>query len=255
MARRPLPGSPPRPTGRLLGYARVSTEDQATDAQTDELQAAGCAAIYQEHGSGASRARPELARLMREIRHGDVLVVVRLDRLARSVSHLLEVIERLEESGAHFRSLRDPIDTSTPQGMFSLQVLGAVAQLERALISERTKAGIKAAHARGKLSGNPGLRAQDPAAIAKAAQARNRIFTGDVIGDTARFARQTTLSQIKREHRSGDLRYWTVFDPEQPEIAADLGRLFPEIVAGEADVRPAERCDVREQVVRRTDAA
>jgi len=153
--------------GRLLGYARVSTEDQATDAQTDELRAAGCATIYQEHGSGASRARPELARLMREIGPGDVLVVVRLDRLARSVSHLLDVIERLEESGAHFRSLRDPIDTSTPQGMFSLQVLGAVAQLERALISERTKAGIKAARARGKLPGNPGLRARDPAAIAK----------------------------------------------------------------------------------------
>ena len=94
---------------------------------------------------------------MREIGAGDVLVVVRLDRLARSVSHLLDVIERLEESGAHFRSLRDPIDTSTPQGMFSLQVLGAVAQLERALISERTKAGIKAAQARGKLPGNPGL--------------------------------------------------------------------------------------------------
>src|SRR5271166_3281153 len=93
VARRPLPGSPSGPTGRLLGYARVSTEDQATDAQTDELRAAGCAAIYQEHGSGASRARPELARMMREIRPGDVLVVVRLDRLARSVSHLLEVIE------------------------------------------------------------------------------------------------------------------------------------------------------------------
>ena len=95
---------------------------------------------------------------MREIGGGDVLVVVRLDRLARSVSHLLQVIETLEERGAHFRSLRDPIDTSTPQGMFSLQVLGAVAQLERALISERTKAGIKAAKAHGKLPGNPGLR-------------------------------------------------------------------------------------------------
>lgn len=133
-----------------MGYARVSTEDQATNAQTDELGAAGCATIYREHGSGASRARPELARLMCEIKPGDVLVVVRLDRLARSVSHLLDVIERLEESRAHFRSLRDPIDTSTPQGMFSLQVLGAVAQLERALISERTKAGIKAARAREK---------------------------------------------------------------------------------------------------------
>ena len=79
---------------------------------------------------------------MREIGAGDALVVVRLDRLARSVSHLLAVIEELEARQAHFRSLRDPIDTSTPQGMFSLQVLGAVAQLERALIAERTKAGM-----------------------------------------------------------------------------------------------------------------
>ncbi|HPG04667.1 MAG TPA: recombinase family protein [Beijerinckiaceae bacterium] len=167
--------------GRLLGYARVSTEEQATDAQIDELSRAGCGAIFQEHGSGASRARPELARLLKEIRPGDVLVVVRLDRLARSVSHLLEVIERLETKGAHFRSLRDPIDTSTPQGMFSLQVLGAVAQLERALISERTKAGIAAAKARGKRPGNPGLRARDPAAIRKAAAARDKVFTGDVL--------------------------------------------------------------------------
>ena len=167
--------------GRLLGYARVSTEDQATDAQTDELRGAGCQTIYEETGSGASRARPELTRLMREIRAGEVLVVVRLDRLARSVSHLLDVIERLEAKGAHFRSLRDPIDTSTPQGMFSLQVLGAVAQLERALISERTKAGIKAARLRGKLPGNPGLRAKDPAAIRKTAAARDRVFTTDTI--------------------------------------------------------------------------
>lgn len=80
--------------------------------------------------------------------------MVRLDRLARSVSHLLQVIEQLEAKGAHFRSLHDPIDTSTPQGMFSLHVLGAVAQLKRALISERTKAGIEAAKARGKVPGN-----------------------------------------------------------------------------------------------------
>ncbi len=173
--------------GRLLGYARVSTEEQATDAQIDELRAAGCATIFQEHGSGASRARPELARLLKDIRAGDVLVVVRLDRLARSVSHLLEVIERLEAKGAHFRSLRDPIDTSTPQGMFSLQVLGAVAQLERALISERTKAGIAAAKARGKLPGNPGLRAGDPAAIRKAAAARDKVFTGDVLSSMDRW--------------------------------------------------------------------
>src|SRR5215204_3611053 len=133
----------PSPTRqRLIGYARVSTEDQATDAQLDELKAAGCEVVHQEHGSGASRARPVLARLLREIAPG----------------------EDLEARKAHFRSLRDPIDTSTPQGMFSLQVLGAVAQLERSLISERTKAGIKAAKARGKKPRNPGLRARDPAA-------------------------------------------------------------------------------------------
>lgn len=174
-------------TGRLIGYARVSTEEQQTDAQIDELERAGCASIIQEHGSGASRARPELSRILKEIRSGDVLVVVRLDRLARSVSHLLEVIERLADKGAHFRSLRDPIDTSTPQGMFSLQVLGAVAQLERALISERTKAGIAAAKARGRMPGNPGLRAKDPAAIRKAAQARDRVFTAEVLATMDRW--------------------------------------------------------------------
>jgi DNA invertase Pin-like site-specific DNA recombinase len=100
-------------------------------------------------------------------------VVVRLDRLARSVSHLLAVIEQLEATGAHFRSLRDPIDTSTPQGMFSLQVLGAVAQLERALIAERTKAGLNAARARGRVGGNPGLRAGDPDAIRKVRASRD----------------------------------------------------------------------------------
>jgi DNA invertase Pin-like site-specific DNA recombinase len=117
---------------------------------------------------------------MREIRAGDVLVVVRLDRLARSVSHLLEVIERLEAKGAHFRSLCDPIDTSTPQGLFTLQVLGAVAQLERALISERTKAGIKAARARGKLPGNPGLRAKDPTRIASRASPLNSAIIASI---------------------------------------------------------------------------
>ena len=100
--------------GRLVGYARVSTEEQGTDPQLDELRAAGCEAILEEHASGADRTRPVLARLLRDIRPGETLVVVRLDRLARSVGHLLAVIERLETKGAHFRSLRDPIDTTTP---------------------------------------------------------------------------------------------------------------------------------------------
>ena len=158
---------------RLIGYARVSTEEQGTDPQCDELRAAGCAIVLEEHASGADRDRPVLASLLRNIAADDTLVVVRLDRLARSVSHLLAVIEQLEASGAHFRSLRDPIDTSTPQGMFSLQVLGAVAQLERALIAERTKAGLLAARKRGRVGGNPGLRADDPEAIRKVQASRD----------------------------------------------------------------------------------
>lgn len=188
---------------RLIGYARVSTEDQHTDAQAQELHAAGCATIVTEHGSGASRNRPALARLLREIRAGDVLVVVRLDRLARSVSHLLEVIEHLADRKAHFRSLRDPIDTSTPQGLFSLQVLGAVAQLERALISERTKAGIAAARARGKVPGNPGLRARRPEAIAKVSAARRATYDADLLASMD--AWMPTVRRLRPDHPWEDI--------------------------------------------------
>jgi len=168
-------------SSRLIGYARVSTEEQGTDPQLDELRAAGCDRVCEEYASGADRTRPVLALLLREIRSGETLVVVRLDRLARSVSHLLAVIEQLEAKGAHFRSLRDPIDTTTPQGMFSLQVLGAVAQLERALIAERTKAGLLSARLRGRVGGNPGLRARDPEAVRKARAARDATHLNAVL--------------------------------------------------------------------------
>ncbi len=167
--------------GYLIGYARVSTEEQGTDPQLDELRAAGCATVHEEHASGADRTRPVLARLLRDLDPGETLVVVRLDRLARSVSHLLAVIEQLEAKGAHFRSVHDPIDTTTPQGMFSLQVLGAVAQLERALIAERTKAGLQAARRRGRIGGNPGLRARDPAAIRKVRASRDKAHLDGVL--------------------------------------------------------------------------
>lgn len=192
-----------RPLGRQIGYARVSTDEQATEAQEIELRSAGCDVIVQEHGSGASRARPALSRLVDRIGAGDVLVVVRLDRLARSVSHLLEVIEDLTAKGAHFRSLRDPIDTSTPQGMFSLQVLGAVAQLERALISERTKAGIRAAKAKGRLPGNPGMRERRPEALAKTAAARQTAFGARI--QATMDAWLPTVRRLRPDHNWDDI--------------------------------------------------
>lgn len=194
---------PPPPTQRLIGYARVSTEDQLNDAQVDELRAAGCHRIHQEHGSGASRARPVLAKLLKELGAGDVLIVVRLDRLARSVSHLLQVIEDLEKRGVHFRSLRDPIDTSTPQGMFSLEVLGAIARLERALIAERTKSGMKAAKARGRLAGNPGLRERRPEAVRAVSAARGRAYLDELIASAETWL--PTVRQLRPQHNWDDI--------------------------------------------------
>lgn len=156
----------------LLGYARVSTEDQTPQPQSEALRAAGCVEVHNEQASGGNRARPVLARLLDRIGPGDTLVVVRIDRLARSLAHLLEVIERLDAKGAHFRSLHDPIDTASPQGKFTLQVLGAAAEFERALIRERTRAGLASARAKGRVGGNPGLRARDPAARRKVRLAR-----------------------------------------------------------------------------------
>jgi len=156
----------------LIGYARVSTEDQTPLPQSQALKSAGCAEIHEEQASGGNRARPVLARVLERVGKGDTLVVVRIDRLARSLSHLLEVIERLEAKGAFFRSIQDPIDTASPQGKFTLQVLGAAAEFERALIRERTKAGLASARTKGRVGGNPGLRAKNPAALRKVRLAR-----------------------------------------------------------------------------------
>ena len=139
----------------LIGYARVSTEDQTALPQVQELRSAGCMEIVEEQASGGSGTRPVLARVLDQLPPGDTLVVVRIDRLARSLSHLLEIMERLEVKGAHFRSLQDPIDTASPQGKFTLQVLGAAAEFERALIRERTKAGLERARRRGVRLGRP----------------------------------------------------------------------------------------------------
>ena len=156
----------------LIGYARVSTDDQTPLPQSQALKSAGCAEIHEEQASGGNRARPVLSRVLERIGKGDTLVVVRIDRLARSLSHLLAVIERLEAKGAYFRSIEDPIDTASPQGKFTLQVLGAAAEFERALIRERTKAGLASARTKGRVGGNPGLRARDPAALRKVRLAR-----------------------------------------------------------------------------------
>lgn len=138
----------------LIGYARVSTSDQETSLQLDALKRAGVTRIYQEKTSSVG-ARLELHRALREMSPGDVLVVWKLDRLARSLLDLLALLERIADAGCAFRSLTEPVDTSTPMGIFMLQVLGAVAQLERSMIRERSIAGQVAAINRGVKIGRP----------------------------------------------------------------------------------------------------
>jgi DNA invertase Pin-like site-specific DNA recombinase len=190
--------APARQARRLFGYARVSTEDPATDAQVDELKAAGCHLVHQEHGSGASRAWPVLAKLMRNIATGDVLVVVRLDRIARSVSHLLEVIERLEERGAHFRSPRSIRHVDAAGHVLAAAGAGRRCQLERALIAEHTKAGMKEAKARGKLPGNPGLRDRRPEESRAVWAARERLYLDELI--TSAQLRLPTVRRMRQQH-------------------------------------------------------
>lgn len=165
----------------LIGYARVSTDEQDTAAQQDALRAQGCSVIFEDKASGASKERPNLARALDRVGKGDTLLVVRIDRLARSLAHLLEIVETLRGKGAFFRSINDPIDTSSAQGMLMIQMLGAFAEFERALIRERTRAGLKAAVARGARPGNPKMRARDPIAIAEIRHSHNERYLNALI--------------------------------------------------------------------------
>lgn len=165
----------------LIGYARVSTDEQDTSAQRDALRAEGCSVILEDKASGGSRERLNLTRALARVGQGDTLLVVRIDRLARSLSHLLEIVETLRGKGAYFRSIGDPIDTSSAQGMLMTQMLGAFAEFERALIRERTRAGLKAAVARGAKPGNPKMRARDPVAMAEIRHSLNERHLNDLL--------------------------------------------------------------------------
>lgn len=139
----------------LVGYARVSTEDQKLDLQIDALKSAGCERIFSDKISGAQKERPGLKQALNFIRRGDTLVVWKLDRLGRSLKHLIDTVNELNDRGIGFMSLQEGMDTSTPGGKLIFHVFGALAEFEREIIRERTQAGLKAARARGRLGGRP----------------------------------------------------------------------------------------------------
>ena len=140
-----------------LGYARVSTQEQNLDLQVKALKAAGCKTIYKDKISGTTptKARPKLKKALKELRPRDVLVVWKLDRLGRSLGHLIETVSDLKERGIGFASVSESIDTTTPGGKLFFHMMGALAEFERDLIVERTKAGMDAARKRGQHLGRP----------------------------------------------------------------------------------------------------
>jgi DNA invertase Pin-like site-specific DNA recombinase len=142
-------------TAAAIGYARISTEDQNLDLQRDALTRAGCTRIYEDRKSGAKAERPDLMLALEVVRAGDQLVVWRLDRLGRSLSDLIGLIRTLDDRGVELRSLTEGIDTSTINGKFTFHLFAALAEFERALIRERTQAGLAAARARGRKGGRP----------------------------------------------------------------------------------------------------
>ncbi|HXR34958.1 MAG TPA: recombinase family protein [Candidatus Binataceae bacterium] len=159
----------------LIGYARVSTSEQETAAQVTALKAAGCERIYREKASGGRWDRPELHRLLDQLRKGDVLVVWKLDRLSRSLRDVLTIMERLAEAKCGFRSLTEAIDTTTPAGRMMMQMVGAFAEFERAMLRERTKTGLEAARRDGRIGGRrPKLTPQQQAEILRMVSKGNK---------------------------------------------------------------------------------
>lgn len=139
----------------LIGYARVSTQEQSLSAQIDALRLAGCAEIYEEKASGSYTARPVLSQALSRLHRGDALVVWKIDRLGRTVKGLVDLVAALHGQGSHFRSLSDNLDTTGAHGKFFFHVMAAFAEMERDLIRERTRAGLDEARARGRKGGRP----------------------------------------------------------------------------------------------------
>lgn len=182
----------------IIGYARVSTQDQNPQLQLDALAAGGCEQVFEEKATGTYRERPELNACLRSLRTGDTLVVWKLDRLARSMKDLVEIVHDLEKRGVGFRSLTDAIDTTSPGGKFVFHVFGALAEFEHGLIRERTIAGLAAARARGRRGGRkPKLSKGD---VRKAAaMLRDPLVTKTEVAEHFGVSRVTLNGSLLRE--------------------------------------------------------
>jgi DNA invertase Pin-like site-specific DNA recombinase len=187
----------------LIGYARISTEDQNLGLQLDALALAGCEKIFQDEGiSGAATDRRSLNEALGVLAPGDVLVTWKLDRLGRSLAHLIDITQGLEAEGIGFRSLSEAIDTTTASGRLLFHVMGALAEFERALISERTRAGMAAAKARGQHLGRERKISDEDTLWALQMIEAGRLFPNEV-ACTLRVSRMTLHRALRRVQGAG----------------------------------------------------
>ena len=185
-----------------LGYARASNPEQDLQAQRLALQAAGCAQVLEEVGSGGRWDRPELNRLLDRLRPGDTLVVCKLDRLSRSLADLLVLLGRVERAGAMFRSVAESVDTATPAGRQLMQMFGAFADFERSALRQRTLAGLQTARARGRVGGRPRA-----LSAAKEREVLTVLASGGTAADAARAVgvSRSTVSRLEARIRRANL--------------------------------------------------
>ena len=184
--------------GHAFGYARVSTGDQDARLQHDALAAAGCYKVFTDTASGALASRPELGKLLDQLRPGDTLVVWRLDRLGRSIRHLIDQLTELQDRGIEFRSLQENIDTGSSGGRLVFHIFASLAEFERDLISERTHAGLAAARARGRVGGRPPLLSGDKLRTARKLYEQQDMTVAQ-IGEVLGVSRTTVYRALQRE--------------------------------------------------------
>lgn len=185
--------------GELIGYARVSTWDQTTEPQLAALATAGCTKVFQETASGTRTDRPELARALDYARSGDTLVVWRLDRLGRSLKHLVSTVAELEERGIGFKSVHESIDTTTSAGKLVFHIFAALAEFERALIVDRTMAGLEAARARGSKPGRKAVLSAAQIAVVRQMHASGNYTVSQIAEVVGGVSRATVYRALETE--------------------------------------------------------